>query len=129
MSSLQNPVSRRSLVAAAAASIVPSAAMAQPGFPNKPITIIVPYTAGGASDIVNDVVAGQIDIGVTTVPNVVALAAQGHARAGIAKAQYGDQQHRDAACHGRAATQAGVNRFGAAVACAVAGLPAQGARH
>jgi tripartite-type tricarboxylate transporter receptor subunit TctC len=27
------------------------AALAQAGFPTKPITIIVPYTAGGASDV------------------------------------------------------------------------------
>jgi len=38
----------------------------------------IPYRGGG--NIMTDVVAGQIDIGVTTVPNVIGLAAQGRVK-------------------------------------------------
>lgn len=40
---------RRHLLGAAALSSLPS--WAQTGFPSRPITVIVPYTAGGASDV------------------------------------------------------------------------------
>lgn len=44
------PISRRSWLAASAAlTLAPG--WAQPAFPNRPLTIIVPFTAGGSSDI------------------------------------------------------------------------------
>jgi tripartite-type tricarboxylate transporter receptor subunit TctC len=46
----------------------------------------IPYRGGG--NIMTDVVAGQIDFGVTTVPNVIGLAAQGRVKVlGISSAQ------------------------------------------
>lgn len=46
----------------------------------------IPYRGG--ANIVNDVVSGQIDIGVTTLPNVVGLTAQGRLKVlGITSAQ------------------------------------------
>lgn len=42
-------VQRRQLVAAAALGSLP--AWGQAGFPSRPVTVIVPYTAGGASDV------------------------------------------------------------------------------
>ena len=42
---------RQLLLAAGAALAAPTLALAQAPFPNKPLTMIVPYTAGGASDI------------------------------------------------------------------------------
>ena len=42
---------RRRMLAAGAASLVVPWAAAQPSFPSKPITLIVPFTAGGASDL------------------------------------------------------------------------------
>ena len=46
----------------------------------------IPYRGG--SNIMTDVVAGQIDVGVTTVPNVIGLAAQGRVKVlGISSAQ------------------------------------------
>lgn len=38
----------------------------------------IPYRGGG--NIMNDVIAGQVDVGVTTVPNVISLAAQGRVK-------------------------------------------------
>lgn len=46
----------------------------------------IPYRGGG--NIMTDVVAGQIDVGVTTVPNVIGLAAQGRVKVlGVSSAQ------------------------------------------
>lgn len=46
----------------------------------------IPYRGGG--NIMTDVVAGQIDIGVTTVPNVIGLAAKGRVKVlGVSSAQ------------------------------------------
>ncbi len=42
---------RRLLAFAAAAGVWPCAALAQPAFPSRALTLVVPYTAGGASDI------------------------------------------------------------------------------
>ena len=45
------PVSRRHLLLAATALLAGPAVQAQGAYPTKPVTIIVPYPAGGASDI------------------------------------------------------------------------------
>lgn len=42
---------RRQMLAFAAAGVWPWAARAQPAFPARALTLVVPYTAGGASDI------------------------------------------------------------------------------
>ena len=44
-------LSRRNLMAAAVGALATPWVQAQPGFPSRAVTIIVPYTAGGASDI------------------------------------------------------------------------------
>ncbi|MBW6399266.1 tripartite tricarboxylate transporter substrate binding protein [Roseomonas sp. HJA6] len=45
-------LSRRALLAASAVAASPGAASAQPTFPDRPIRVIVPYPAGGGTDIV-----------------------------------------------------------------------------
>ena len=45
------PVSRRSLLALAAAGCLPALGHAQSSFPTRPITLIVPWSAGGATDV------------------------------------------------------------------------------
>ena len=44
-------VTRRHVLAAGAAALVAPLAWAQSSFPSKPLTLIVPFTAGGASDV------------------------------------------------------------------------------
>jgi tripartite-type tricarboxylate transporter receptor subunit TctC len=44
-------LSRRALLASACAGVIPSLSYAQGNFPNKPISLIVPWSAGGATDI------------------------------------------------------------------------------
>jgi len=56
-------VSRRGLLASVACFAflsVPAHAQAQQAFPNRPITIVVPFTAGGGSDIVTRVVGQKL---------------------------------------------------------------------
>lgn len=53
-----NPdLDRRRLLAAASLFAFSAPALAQPAFPSKPVTIIVPYAAGGLTDILARVVA------------------------------------------------------------------------
>lgn len=53
---MQRPIRRRALAMLAAAPL-PAPALAQAGFPTRPVRIIVPYAPGGASDIVGRLVA------------------------------------------------------------------------
>ena len=46
------PAARRTLLGLAAASVLPGTALAQPSFPNRPLRLVVPYPAGGGTDIV-----------------------------------------------------------------------------
>ncbi|HSV81079.1 MAG TPA: tripartite tricarboxylate transporter substrate binding protein [Ramlibacter sp.] len=48
---MKNPNRRRLLAAAACALAVPAAALAQSTFPSKPIELVVPYPAGGGTDV------------------------------------------------------------------------------
>ena len=52
---------KRSLLAllAAIAAALPSCLHAQP-FPSRPLTMVVPYAAGGAFDVVGRIVAAQM---------------------------------------------------------------------
>ena len=51
---------RAALAAIALCALAPLSAQAQAGFPNKPITLIVPFAAGGSTDLVARVVAEQM---------------------------------------------------------------------
>lgn len=53
------PMTRR-LVLAAAASLVAGSAMAQAAWPSKPITLIVPFPAGGPTDVVSRIVGKEL---------------------------------------------------------------------
>ncbi len=58
MTPFHSPILRRGLIAAAAAcALLPGLAAAQGAFPSKTITIIVPFAAGGTTDILARVVA------------------------------------------------------------------------
>lgn len=48
---MNDKLSRRTLLAVACAGVVPAFSYAQGNFPNKPISLIVPWPAGGATDI------------------------------------------------------------------------------
>ena len=53
---------RRSLlVTAALLAAVPGAVRAQAGYPNKPVRLIVPFAAGGTTDIIARVVSEKIN--------------------------------------------------------------------
>lgn len=54
---MKTPFTRRTLLAVAALATVAGPLLAQPAFPAKPVTIIVPYAAGGLTDILARVVA------------------------------------------------------------------------
>jgi tripartite-type tricarboxylate transporter receptor subunit TctC len=57
-------ITRRSVLAAsAAASLVPGAAGAQGAWPNKPIRWVVPYTAGGFTDVSTRLTLEKINLG------------------------------------------------------------------
>lgn len=51
---------KKFLAAALAAALLPSAALAQAGYPNKPVTFIVPFPAGGGTDIAARLVATRL---------------------------------------------------------------------
>jgi tripartite-type tricarboxylate transporter receptor subunit TctC len=56
-----DPFRRRACGAALAAALAPATALrAQPAFPSRPITLVVPYTAGGASDFGARLLAPEI---------------------------------------------------------------------
>ena len=57
-------ITRRSVLAVgAAASLVPGAAGAQSAWPNKPIRWVVPYTAGGFTDVSTRLTLEKINLG------------------------------------------------------------------
>lgn len=51
---------RRATLLAAPALALPAAAHAQAEWPQRPVTMLVPFVAGGPSDIVARVIAGQM---------------------------------------------------------------------
>ncbi len=54
---------RRALAAAGAAAVLPGSVRAQGGWPNKPIRWVVPYTAGGFTDVSTRLTLEKINLG------------------------------------------------------------------
>ena len=81
----------RRLAAAAlgAALLAPAAAMAQGAYPNKQITMIVPFAPGGTSDVIARIVAEQMSqiLGQRIVPENVAGAGGSTALTRLSRAQ------------------------------------------
>jgi tripartite-type tricarboxylate transporter receptor subunit TctC len=48
-------------IAAACVAVCPSLATAQASYPEKPLQLVVPFPAGGASDVVGRIVAGELE--------------------------------------------------------------------
>jgi len=51
---------KSTLAAVLAAAMLPAAALAQAGYPNKPVTFVVPFPAGGGTDIAARLVATRL---------------------------------------------------------------------
>ncbi|SDB32718.1 Bug family tripartite tricarboxylate transporter substrate binding protein [Belnapia rosea] len=52
-------LTRRALTAGLAATLLPWSARAQPAYPERPVTLIVPFSAGGAADIAGRTLAAH----------------------------------------------------------------------
>lgn len=65
---MKNPI-RRLLCLAATAALLPLAALAQGGYPDKPVRFVVPYPPGGGTDVIARIVQGklQAQLGQTVV--------------------------------------------------------------
>ena len=57
---LHTCITRRSLLAATAATLLAGSAMAQAAWPSKPINFIVPFPPGGPTDVVSRIVAKEL---------------------------------------------------------------------
>ncbi|HEX2510443.1 MAG TPA: tripartite tricarboxylate transporter substrate-binding protein, partial [Microvirga sp.] len=74
---------------AAAAGVVPGAAVAQSAFPTRPITLVVPFAAGGSTDVVARIVAQKMSehLGQQLVVENVAGAGGSTGAARVARAE------------------------------------------
>jgi tripartite-type tricarboxylate transporter receptor subunit TctC len=65
---VKNPI-RRLLCLAATTALLPLAALAQGGYPDKPVRFVVPYPPGGGTDVIARIVQGklQAQLGQTVV--------------------------------------------------------------
>jgi tripartite-type tricarboxylate transporter receptor subunit TctC len=80
---------RRTLLAAAPSALAAQAVWAQQRFPNRPVTIIVPFTAGGPTDVITRIVAEGMsrDLGQPVVVENVTGAGGTIAAARVAQAR------------------------------------------
>src|SRR5215218_277545 len=53
----EHPMRRRTLLAAVPFALAAPAVQAQPRFPDRPVTIVVPFSAGGPTDVISRLVA------------------------------------------------------------------------
>lgn len=56
---MKNPI-RRLLCGAVATALLPLAALAQGGYPDKPVRFVVPYPPGGGTDVIARIVQGKL---------------------------------------------------------------------
>ncbi len=61
------PIARRLLLGTAAAATLPAGLARAQAWPSRPITIFVPFVAGGPSDIIARVIAAKMQLGQTVV--------------------------------------------------------------
>jgi tripartite-type tricarboxylate transporter receptor subunit TctC len=67
---MKHLLSRRQLLAATGATLLPSLSFAQAAWPTKPVRILTPFTAGGATDIIARSLANFLSLAIKQPVNV-----------------------------------------------------------
>lgn len=67
---MTHALSRRQLLAASGATLLPGLSLAQAAWPSKPVRILTPFTAGGATDVIARSLAGLLSVAIKQPVNV-----------------------------------------------------------